>query len=232
MTKLATLMLAATAAMAGSAYAQSSPPYAPVTTDLKAKTPYSAYVQDSRGVIVRNSNGLCWRTGYWTPADAVPGCDAPLCVEPEVLENGKCVAPAAPVVVEAATPAPAAVVAPVPTAEKVSYSADAFFDFDKAVLKPAGKSALDDLTSKLGGMNLEVIIAVGHTDSVGTDEYNQKLSIRRAESVKAYLESKGIESNRVYTEGKGEKQPVADNKTDAGRAKNRRVEIEVVGTKK
>jgi OOP family OmpA-OmpF porin len=123
-------------------------------------------------------------------------------------------------------------VAPVPTAEKVSYSADAFFDFDKAVLKPAGKSALDDLTSKLGDMNLEVIIAVGHTDSVGTDEYNQKLSIRRAESVKAYLESKGIESNRVYTEGKGEKQPVADNKTDAGRAKNRRVEIEVVGTKK
>ena len=232
MTKLATLMLAATAAMAGSAYAQSSPPYAPVTTDLKANTPYSAYVQDSRGVIVRNSNGLCWRTGYWTPADAVPGCDAPLCVEPEKLENGKCVAPPAPVAVIAPAEAPAAVVAPVPSSEKVSYSADAFFDFDKAVLKPAGKSALDDLTSKLGGMNLEVIIAVGHTDSVGTDEYNQKLSIRRAESVKAYLESKGVESNRVYTEGKGEKQPVADNGTDSGRAKNRRVEIEVVGTKK
>lgn len=232
MTKLATLMLAATAAMAGSAYAQSSPPYAPVTTDLKANTPYSAYVQDSRGVIVRNSNGLCWRTGYWTPADAVPGCDAPLCVEPEKLENGKCVAPPPPVV-EAPAPAPTPLPAPapVPSAEKVSYSADAFFDFDKAVLKPAGKSALDDLTTKLSGMNLEVIIAVGHTDSVGTDEYNQKLSVRRAESVKAYLESKGVEANRVYTEGKGEKQPVADNKTDAGRAKNRRVEIEVVGTK-
>jgi len=233
MTKLATLMLAATAAMAGSAFAQSAPPYAPVTTDVKAKTPYSAYVQDARGVIVRNSNGLCWRTGYWTPADAVPGCDAPLCVEPEKLENGKCVAPPPPVVAlppEAATPP--VVAAPVPTAEKVSYSADAFFDFDKAVLKPAGKSALDELTGKLGDMNLEVIIAVGHTDSVGTDEYNQKLSIRRAESVKAYLESKGVESNRVYTEGKGEKQPVADNGSADGRAKNRRVEIEVVGTKK
>jgi len=232
MTKLATLMLAATAAMAGSASAQSAPPYAPVTTDIKANSPYSAYVQDARGVIVRNSTGLCWRTGYWTPADAVPGCDAPLCVEPEKLENGKCVAPAAPVAAlppEAAAPV---VVAPVPTAEKVSYSADAFFDFDKAVLKPAGKSALDELTAKLGDMNLEVIIAVGHTDSVGTDEYNQKLSIRRAESVKAYLESKGVESNRVYTEGKGEKQPVADNKSADGRAKNRRVEIEVVGTKK
>jgi len=231
MNKFTTLMLAATAAMAGSAHAQSGPPYAPVTTDIMANTPYSAYVQDARGVIVRDPFGLCWRTGYWTPADAVPGCDAPLCVEPEKLENGKCVAPP-PVVVEAPVAAPvAAPAAPVASSEKVSYSADAFFDFDKAVLKPAGKASLDDLVSKLGGMNLEVVIAVGHTDSVGTDEYNQKLSIRRAESVKAYLESKGVESNRVYTEGKGEKQPVADNKTDAGRAKNRRVEIEVVGTK-
>jgi OOP family OmpA-OmpF porin len=80
-------------------------------------------------------------------------------------------------------------------------------------------------------INLEVIIAVGHTDSIGTDAYNQRLSVRRAESVKAYLVSKGIEKNRVYTEGKGEKQPVADNKTSEGRAKNRRVEIEVVGTR-
>jgi OOP family OmpA-OmpF porin len=79
---------------------------------------------------------------------------------------------------------------------------------------------------------LEVIIAVGHTDSVGSDAYNQKLSVRRAEAIKAYLVSKGIEKNRIYTEGKGEKQPVADNKTAEGRAKNRRVEIEVVGTRK
>ncbi|MCS0633411.1 OmpA family protein [Telluria mixta] len=219
--------------MAGSASAQSAPPYAPLTTDIKAPTPYSAYVQDARGVIARNPFGLCWRTGYWTPADAVPGCDAPLCVEPERLENGKCVAPPPPPVAAPApaAPAPAPAPAPVPTSEKVSYSADAFFDFDKAVLKPAGKASLDDLVGKLKDINLEVIIAVGHTDSVGTDEYNQKLSVRRAEAVKAYLQSKGVESNRVYTEGKGEKQPVADNKTAAGRAKNRRVEIEVVGTR-
>ena len=115
--------------------------------------------------------------------------------------------------------------------EKVTFAADAFFDFDKAVLKADGKAKLDDMTSKLQGINLEVIIAVGHTDSIGTDKYNQKLSVRRAEAVKAYLVSKGIEANRVYTEGKGEKQPVADNKTSDGRAKNRRVEIEVVGTR-
>ena len=113
----------------------------------------------------------------------------------------------------------------------MTYAADAFFDFDKSVLKPEGKAKLDDLVSKVKGINLEVIIAVGHTDSVGSDAYNQKLSVRRSEAVKAYLVSKGIEKNRIYTEGKGEAQPVADNKTKEGRSKNRRVEVEVVGTR-
>ena len=117
-------------------------------------------------------------------------------------------------------------------ASKVTFAADAFFDFDKAVLKPEGKAKLDDVASKVGGINLEVIIAVGHTDSIGSDAYNQKRSVRRAEAVKAYLVNKGIDKSRVYTEGKGEAQPVADNKTKEGRAKNRRVEIEVVGTAK
>jgi OOP family OmpA-OmpF porin len=126
---------------------------------------------------------------------------------------------------------PAAAAPAAPTSEKVTFAADAFFDFDKSVLKPEGKAKLDDLTGKLKDITLEVIIAVGHTDSVGSDAYNQKLSVKRSEAVKAYLVSKGIEANRVYTEGKGEKQPTADNKTSEGRAKNRRVEIEVVGTR-
>ena len=234
MKKIVTFMLAATA-IAGSAFAQTSPPFAPLTTDINAPKPHSAYVQDARGVIARDPFGLCWRTGYWTPADAVPGCDLPLCVAPAKLENGKCVEPPAPPPVAAPAPTPTTPApvpaAPVPTSEKVSFAADALFDFDKAVLKNEGKAKLDDLTGKLQGVNLEVIIAVGHTDSVGTDAYNQKLSIRRAEAVKAYLLGKGIEANRVYTEGKGEKQPVADNKSAAGRAKNRRVEVEVVGTR-
>lgn len=229
MKKIATLMLAASAALAGSALAQSSPPYAPLTTDIQAKQPYSSYLMDARGVITRDPFGLCWRSGYWTPADAAAGCDAPICVPPEKLENGKCVAPPPPPPPAEVPPAPAP--APVPTSEKVSYQADTFFDFDKAVLKPAGKQSLDELFSKLGDMDLEVIIAVGHTDSVGTDKYNQKLSVRRAEAVKTYLKSKGVDPARIYTEGKGEKQPVASNKTAAGRAKNRRVEIEVVGTR-
>jgi OmpA-OmpF porin, OOP family len=117
------------------------------------------------------------------------------------------------------------------TVEKVTFAADAFFDPNKAVLKSEAKAKLDDLASKIKAITLEVIIAVGHTDSDASDAYNQKLSVKRAEAVKAYLVSKGIEANRVYTEGKGEKQPVADNKTKEGKAKNRRVEIEVVGTR-
>jgi OOP family OmpA-OmpF porin len=236
MNKLITTMFAASAMLAGTALAQTkptAPPFAPVTQDIKAPTPKSAYVQDARGIIARDPFGLCWRTGYWTPADAVPGCDLPICTPPEELKDGKCVAPPPPPAPEPVAPAPApAPVVAAPISEKVSFAADAFFDFDKAVLKPEGKAKLDDVTSKLGTMNLEVIIAVGHTDSVGTDAYNDKLSLRRAEAVKAYLLSKGVEANRVYTEGKGEKQAVADNKTAAGRAQNRRVEIEVVGTKK
>ena len=174
--------------------------------------------------------GLCWRDNFWTPATAVAECDGAL--KPVVAE----VAPPAPApapapVAPAPAPAPAVVVAPVPSSEKVTYAADAFFDFDKAILKPEAKTKLDDLVSKTKEINLEVIIAVGHTDGVGTDAYNDKLSVRRAESIKTYLTSKGLEANRVYTEGKGKKQPVADNKTAEGRAKNRRVEIEVVGTR-
>ncbi len=169
------------------------------------------------------TNELCWRDANWTPATAAPGCDG-------ALAPVAAPAPAPVAAPPAAAPAPAPAPAPV-AAQKVTYAADAFFDFDKSVLKPEGRAKLDDLVSKIQGINLEVIIAVGHTDSVGTDAYNQRLSVRRAEAVKAYLVTKGIERNRIYTEGKGEKQPIADNRTAEGRAKNRRVEVEVVGTR-
>jgi OmpA-OmpF porin, OOP family len=197
MNKLIKLILAVCAVVAVSASAQQ-------ITDIKANSPYSAYVQDGRGVIARSAYGLCWRTGYWTPADAVAACEG--------YAKG--------------------VVAKVPASNKVTFGADAFFDFDKAVLKPAGKASLDKLVKDIKGIDLEVIIATGHTDSIGSDAYNQKLSVRRAEAVKAYLVKKGVDSKKVFTEGKGEKQPVADNKTKQGRAKNRRVVIEVVGTPK
>ena len=184
------------------------------------------------GTVWKNgTNELCWRNASWTPATAAVGCDGAI-VARAAAAPAPAPAPApaaAPAAPAAAAPAPAVAAAPV--ASKVTYAADAFFDFDKSVLKPEGKAKLDDLASKVGGINLEVVIAVGHTDATGPDGYNQALSNRRAEAVKAYLVSKGIESNRVYTEGKGEAQPIADNSTREGRSKNRRVEVEVVGTR-
>jgi len=189
------------------------------------------------GTVWKNgTNELCWRDAGWTPATALEECDGAIKPPPPP--------PPAPKVAPAPTPAPAPAPAPAvapkpvtpppppaPVSEKVTFAADAFFDFAKSKLKPEAQAKLTDLVDKTKGVNLEVIIAVGHTDSVGGDAANQKLSVARAEAVKAFLTSKGIEKNRVYTEGKGEKQPVADNKTSEGRAKNRRVEVEVVGTR-
>lgn len=178
------------------------------------------------------TNELCWRDANWTPATAAAGCDGAIVAKPAAAAAAPAAAAPAAAVKPAAPAAAAPAVAAAPAAaSKVTYAADALFDFDKAVLKPEGKAKLDDLVGKVKGINLEVVIAVGHTDSVGAAGYNQKLSVKRAEAVKAYLVSKGIEKNRVYTEGKGLTQPVADNKTKEGRAKNRRVEVEVVGTR-
>ena len=198
--------------------------------------PFSAMAQSKQGywtepaggdAVWRNATGLCWRAGYWTPAMAIIECDPDLVPKPPAP---KAVPPPPPPPPPAPPDKPKP--KPAPVAEKVTLAADVLFDFDKSVLKPEGKNKLDDLANKVKAINLEVVIAIGHTDSIGSDAYNQKLSVRRAESVKAYLASKGVEPNRIYTEGKGEKQPVASNKTKEGRQKNRRVEIEVIGTRK
>ena len=143
-----------------------------------------------------------------------------------------------------APPPPPPAPKPKPAAEKVTFAGTIHFDFDKTVLKPDGKATLDELANKIRSINLEVVIAIGHADVIGSDAYNQKLSVRRAEAIKAYLVSKGIEPNRIYTEGKGEKQPVTGDKCKklgpehrsnkklvACLAPDRRVEIEVIGTR-
>ncbi|MCC6608994.1 MAG: OmpA family protein [Burkholderiales bacterium] len=199
--------------------------------------PTSYLYNSATGQIVKTPFGLCVRTGYWTPASGVCECDK------DLMPAAACAVPA-PTPVSAPTPAPAAPKAPVPVTEKITLAADVLFDFDKSVLKPEGKTKLDDVVNQIKDIALEVIIAVGHTDRIGSEAYNQALSVRRAESVKAYLVSKGIQPNRIYTEGKGKKQPVTGDKCQKMGPENasnkklvaclqpdRRVAVEVVGTR-
>jgi OmpA-OmpF porin, OOP family len=192
------------------------------------------YVIDQRDVVAKSGFGLCWRDGYWTPAAAAKdphGCECDKDLMPAEACGAKPVAPKAPetVVQKGAV-----------VGEKITVAADALFDFNKAVLRPEGKAKLDEVAAKAKAIKLEVILAVGHTDRIGGDAYNQKLSEKRAAAVKEYLVAKGIEANRVYTEGKGKKQPKTGD-TCKGNKKSktlidclqpdRRVDIEIIGNK-
>lgn len=228
--------LTSTTLLAASAFALGT-----LATNVAAQASNSGYLQDTRGAASKSAFGLCWRTGYWSPAMATAECDPDLVPKPPAprVPAKPAPRPAPP----AAAPAPAPRPAPpapkaAPVIQKVTLATDALFDFDKAVIKPDARGKLDDLVGKIKGVSLEVVIAVGHTDRIGSDQYNMKLSLRRAESVKAYLVSKGIPSNRIYTEGKGEKQPVKDCPRIKERKKlieclapNRRVEVEIVGSR-
>ncbi len=179
---------------------------------------------DSQGVPVRDSSGNCVLSNGVAHPDCQPKKDAPA---PKPAEPAKPGAPAAPT----SPTAPAAKPAPASVKQAIVIQADALFDFDKSVVRADGKKNIDEALGKLTGVAVEMVIATGHTDNVGTDAYNQKLSERRAAAVKEYLVSKGIAASKVTTLGKGESQPVATNKTKECRQKNRRVDIEFKGVK-
>ena len=172
-----------------------------------------AYLVDKDFNVVKSGTGLCWRDGYWTPANAIAECDGD------------------------AKGAPAGA--------KITLAADTLFAFNKADLKPEGKKALDNVVNQAKALKVEVIVAVGYTDRIGSDAYNLKLSQHRANSVKAYLVSKGIPADKIYTEGKGKANPVTGttcNKIggpqDGSNKKlvdclqpDRRAVLEIIGTK-
>jgi OOP family OmpA-OmpF porin len=197
---------------------------------VQAQAMNSVYVIDSRGEVAMSGAGLCWRTGFWTPAAAATDKNGCKCDKDLIAK-------------EICEPAPAAGAGAKKSGfgEKITLAADALFDFNKATLRAEGKAKLDDVAAKSNQLVLEVVIAVGHADRIGSPAYNQKLSEKRAAAVKDYLVAKGIPANRVYTEGKGSKQPVTkpaqckgakSAKVIACLQPDRRVDIEIIGTKK
>jgi outer membrane protein OmpA-like peptidoglycan-associated protein len=160
------------------------------------------------------------------PAPAVAAAPAPAPV-------------AKPAPAPAPAPKPAPAPAPAPAVQKITLQSKALFDFDKAVLKPEGKAALDaEVVAKLPQVQkLEIVLVSGHTDRIGTDAYNQKLSERRADAVRDYLVSKGVAKDKIEALGLGEKQPVTGGKCQQKNSKeliaclqpDRRVEVEVKG---
>jgi len=172
----------------------------------EAGTVNSGYVGDSQKHYITHSTGDCVRTGHWKKEDQTVDCGL------------------VPVAKKAPPPPPAA-----PTYEKFTLAAEALFDHDKSVVKQAGKDALHALDNKIKSKGATVvdIDVIGHTDSDGTEEYNQALSVRRANAVRDFMVSEGIDASIIDVSGKGELSPIADNRTREGRALNRRVEIHV-----
>lgn len=204
------------------------------------------YARDMNSQVWMNPFGLCWRSGQsWTPQMAIPECDPDLVPKPAAAPKPAAMASPPPQAAPSLAPAPAPVVAapvaapvvaaaPLPRRTvSLTLGADASFDTGKADLKPEGRAKLDDVAAKLKqpGVQIDSMTITGHTDSVGNPKSNQTLSERRAEAVKTYLVSQGVDGSKIKTVGRGQTQPVSDNKTTQGRAKNRRVELEVTGAR-
>ena len=199
------------------------------------------YVQSS-GAIVKNPYGLCWRTGYWTPAMAVMECD------PDLVPKPAAPAPVAPPPAPRAAPAPAPAPTPAPAAAApkrcdatVTFGTDETFEFDKAVLRKAAMAKLDqEVVAKLPQCaKVELILVSGYTDRLGSQQYNQKLSERRANAVKAYLVKKGVDASRIDTMGMGKTLQIKSCPDGKDRkaliaclAPNRRAVVEIKGLAK
>jgi len=187
--------------------------------------------RSASGEVWKSASGECWRDASWTPATAAVGCDGAIANKPMTPAPVPASTPAKAAPMAEPAPAPAAAKATPAAPAKFTLAANGIFDSNKSILKAPGKAKLNELITKIKLMNPHYIIAIGYTDASGSDAANLKLSLRRAEAVKAYLVSKGIDKNRIATEGRGKSNPIADNKTKEGRAQNRRVEIEVMESK-
>ena len=201
---------------------------------LAQSYPNQGYWVDGAGKIITSStSGECWHTREWTPALAVEPCDP-------VIKRMAAAAPVMEVAPTPAAPMPAPLPMVAPVSQKTSFSADALFAFDKSVLKPEGKTMLNDLAMQLKGVNYDMVTVTGHADRIGRAAYNQKLSERRANEVKNYLIGQNVPAAGINATGMGETQPVTkagdcvgpkSAKLIACLQPDRRVDVEMTGTK-
>lgn len=212
-----------------------SPVLAQTMAEVQVPRGNSAYLQEGRGTVVHNPFGLCWRSGTWTPADAVIGCDGQLA--PPVA-NPTAPEPALPAAVQHAQSQSAA--SPVPCDFTIVLANDETFDFNKATLGKSARKRIDEeVTGKLPACaKVERVTIRGHTDRLGASQYNQRLSERRANAVANYLRSKG-DFAKIETFGLGETQPSTSCERTLPRraliaclAPDRRVAIEIEGIAK
>ena len=190
-----------------------------------------AYLTDSAGNAIRGSAGYCWRAGIWTPTLAnLVGCDGVMAKALPVTSPAEAPEELATSPTETDVIPEQAIVSTstYEASEKISFDTETLFDFDKTALKNEGKQRLNLLAARLMDGVVQVVVALGHTDSLGTQTYNQLLSEKRARAVADYLNNKGIPNEKIFTEGRGGSRPIASNSSETGRAMNRRVEIAVI----
>lgn len=204
---------------------------------------YPAYWVGSDGDYVRSGFGYCVRTINWTPEKAIAGCEGGA--------SGKTAVAAAPAKAKsddsaksssssssskasaAAAPAPAPVVAAAPAAKQeprfknLSLSSGATFELGGSKLSKSGKAAVASILRQFDGEEIKAVRVEGHTDDRGAAAFNQQLSEKRAAAVRDELISNGVDASLIETVGYGESDPIADNDTREGRAKNRRVNIKI-----
>ena len=170
---------------------------------------------DANAGYLSDTRGNCVRTSSWTPEMAIPFCEPGMMKKPEPKP-----------VVMAPKPMPEPM--PMPVYQEINLRAGALFDTNKSDLKPEGRMQLDEMVGKLKSVSrIGQIEVIGHTDSRGTEKYNQALSERRADAVRRYLVEQGVPADAIVSSGRGESDPVASNDTASNRAMNRRVEIHV-----
>jgi OOP family OmpA-OmpF porin len=216
----ALLLVFATAALSATAF------------NASAAQPANGYWNGPSGEVWKDPSGLCWRSGDWTPGTSNSACSPKVAKTPAPKPLAKAAPKPAPEI--AAAPPPASAPAP----QKVTLRSDALFPFNRASLTPADMAKLDTLANRLSALKIRSVIATGHADPLGSSAYNKDLSLRRADSVRSFLISKGISADRIRVKGRGARHEVKVCPTDmswsarvACLAPDRRVQLQVTGTK-